>query len=262
MPTIHPLAYVDPKAEVADDVFVGPFCNIEAGASVGPGCVLESHVTIHKWTNIGKNNRFGPGSVIGGDPQDLKYHGEPTFLQIGDGYIFREYVTIHRAAGEGRFTTIGNDVFVMAYTHIGHNCHIHDQVTITNSAGIAGHVTIEEKANIGGMVGIHQFCRVGKSSMIGGFTKVTRDVPPFCLVEGADEAVRDINAVGLRRLGVTQDARLALHKAVKLLFKNKIGLTNALELVRNEVPMTDEVKYLIAFEERRFHGRNGRGDQH
>lgn len=224
--------------------------------------MLESHVTIHRWTTIGSNNRFGPGCVIGGDPQDRKYKGEPTFLRIGNDNFFREYVTLHRATGEGKSTTIGNDIFIMAYCHVGHNCAIHDKVTIANSAGIAGHVTIEEMATIGGMVGIHQFCRVGKSSMVGGFTKVTRDVPPFCLVDGDEEAVRDINAVGLRRLGVTQDARLALHKAVKVLYKSKLGLTNAMEIVREEVPMTDEVRYILAFEERRFHGRNGRGDQH
>ncbi|MFO0046193.1 MAG: acyl-[acyl-carrier-protein]--UDP-N-acetylglucosamine O-acyltransferase, partial [Armatimonadota bacterium] len=116
-------------------------------------------------------------------------------------------------------------------------------------------------AFIGGMSGIHQFCRIGKVAMVGGFTKITRDVPPFTLVDGAEEEVRDINAIGLRRLGITQDSRLALHKAVKLLFKSKIGLTSALELVRIEVPQTDEVRYLVEFEERRFSGRNGRGDQ-
>lgn len=261
MASIHPLAYVDPKAELAENVIVGPFSYVEAGAVIGPGCILESHVTVKHSTTLGENNYLGQGSVIGGDPQDRKYANEPTFLKIGNNNVFREYVTLHRATGEGKYTTIGNDCFIMAYCHIGHNCTVHDKVTIANSVGVSGHVTIEELATIGGMAGIHQFCRIGKVAMVGGFTKITRDVPPFCLVDGVEEEVRDINAVGLRRLGVTQDERLALHKACKLLFKSKIGLSNALEIVREEVMQTTEVKYLVQFEERRFSGRNGRGDQ-
>jgi UDP-N-acetylglucosamine acyltransferase len=262
LPLIHPLAFVDSGAELALDVEVGPFCYVEAGTVIGAGCKLDSHVTIKKWTTIGENNYFGQGSVIGGDPQDRKYNGEPTYLHIGNNNVFREYVSLHRATGEGKATVIGNDCFLMAYVHLGHNCVVHDKVTIANSVGVAGHVTIEDLANVGGMAGIHQFCRIGKVAMVGGFTKITRDVPPFVLVDGAEQEVRDINAVGLRRLGVTADARLALHKACKLLFKSKIGLSNAIDLVREEVPLTEEVKYMLAFEERRFHGRNGRGDQH
>lgn len=261
MASIHPLAYVDPKAELAADVVVGPFSYVEAGAVIGAGTIIDSHATIKHSTTLGENNYVGQGSVIGGDPQDRKYNGEPTYLKIGDRNVFREYVTLHRATGEGKSTIIGNDCFIMAYCHIGHNCHVYDKVTIANSVGVAGHVTIEDLVNIGGMSGIHQFCRIGKVAMVGGFTKITRDVPPFCLVDGSEEEVRDINAVGLRRLGVTQDERLALHKACKLLFKSKIGLSNALEIVREEVMQTEEVKYLVAFEERRFSGRNGRGDQ-
>jgi UDP-N-acetylglucosamine acyltransferase len=261
VPQIHPLAYVDAKAELADDIVVGPFCNIEAGAVLGTGCILESHVTIRRWTTIGNNNTFAQGAVIGGDPQSIAYKGEPTFLTIGNNNIFREYVTVHRSMFNEKQTKIGNHCMLMAYAHVAHDCHLHDNVVVANSVGIAGHVTIEERAFIGGMSGIHQWCRIGKVAMIGGFTKITRDVPPFTLVDGIDEEVRDINAVGLRRLGINQDSRLALHKACKLLFKSKIGLSSALELVREEVPQTDEVRYLVTFEERRFHGRNGRGDQ-
>ena len=261
MPQIHPLAFVDPGAELADDVIVGPFSYIEAGAKIGKGCVLQSHVTVRKWTEIGENNQFSQGAVIGGDPQATSYKGVPTFLKIGSNNIFREYTTVHRSMIEGKATIVGDHCMLMAYSHIAHDCHFHDHVTVANSCGIAGHVTIEDRAFIGGMSGIHQFCRIGKVAMVGGFTKITRDVPPFTLVDGAEEEVRDINAIGLRRLGITQDSRLALHKAVKLLFKSKIGLTSALELVRIEVPQTDEVRYLVEFEERRFSGRNGRGDQ-
>lgn len=261
MPQIHPLAFVDPKAELADDVIVGPFSFIEAGAQIGAGCILESHVTIRRWTQIGENNVFSQGSVIGGDPQAIHYKGQTTYLQIGNHNIFREYCTVHRAMVEGKTTVIGDHCMLMAYSHIAHDCRIQNHVTIANAVSVAGHVTIEERAFIGGMTGIHQFCRVGKVAMIGGFTKITRDVPPFTLVDGINEEIRDINAIGLRRLGIIQDSRLALHKAVKLLFKSKIGLASAIDLVRAEVPQTEEVKYLLAFEERRYGGRNGRGDQ-
>ncbi|MCO5296319.1 MAG: acyl-ACP--UDP-N-acetylglucosamine O-acyltransferase [Fimbriimonadaceae bacterium] len=259
MPKIHPLSVVDPKSELDADVEVGPFCMVEAGARIGAGTVLESHVVVKGGTTLGKENFVAQGSVLGGDPQDRKYGGEPTFLEIGDHNVFREYVTIHRATGEGRSTVVGNNCFLMAYCHLGHNVTIHDQVTMANSCGVSGHVTIEEMVTIGGMCGIHQFVRVGKLAMVGGFSKIVRDVPPYTLVDGGE--VRDINAVGLRRIGVTSQSRLALHKAVKLLFKSQLGLTNALETVRREVPSTEEVEYMLAFQERVFRGKNGRGDQ-
>lgn len=258
MAKVHSLAVVDSKAELGD-VEIGPFCVVEAGVQIGDGSVLESHAVIKSGTTMGKNNSVAQGAILGGDPQDRKYADEPTFLTIGDGNRFREYVTVHRATGAGKCTVIGNDCFLMAYCHVGHNSTLHDGITIANACSIAGHVTLEELVNIGGMVGIHQFVRVGRSAMVGGFTKVVRDVPPFTMFD--HEGVRDINAIGLRRLGVNPAARLALHKAVKLLFKSQLGLTNALETVRREVPSTDEVEYLIAFQERVFRGKNGRGDQ-
>jgi len=132
--------------------------------------LLESHVTIKKWTTIGQNNYVAQGAVLGGDPQDAKYQGEETYLEVGDNNVIREYVTLHRATGEGNTTRIGNECFIMAYGHVGHNCTIHDKVTMANSVGISGYVTIEERATIGGMCGIHQFCRIGKVAMVGGFT--------------------------------------------------------------------------------------------
>jgi UDP-N-acetylglucosamine acyltransferase len=258
---VHPLAYVDPKAELADDVEVGPFCFVQAGAVIGAGTRLESSVTVRGGTTIGKGNLFAQGSIIGGDPQDRKYHGEPTFLRIGDNNVFREYVTIHRATGEGQATVVGNNCYLMAYCHLGHNVTLHDTVTMANSCGISGHCTIEELVTIGGMVGLHQWVRIGKVAMVGGFTKITRDIPPFMLVDGIEQEIRDINAVGLRRYGVSSEGRLALHKACKLLFKSQLGLTNAMETVRREVKMTPEVEMLLRFEERRFRGKNGRGDQ-
>ena len=252
---------MDRKAEIAKDVQIGPLCYVEAGAVIGPGCVLDSHVTVKKGATVGARNFFGQGSVIGGDPQDRKWHGEPTFLRIGDDNHFREYVTIHRANNEGGSTIVGDRNYLMSYVHLGHNCHIMNDVTMANSVGVSGHCTIEDFVTVGGMVGLHQFVRVGRLAMVAGYSRLVRDVPPFMLVEGMEQNVADINAVGLRRMGITQSSRLALHKACKLLFKSQLGLTNALETVRREVLITPEVEYLLAFEERRFKGKNGRGDQ-
>jgi UDP-N-acetylglucosamine acyltransferase len=257
---IHPLASVDPRAELADDVEVGPFCLVEPGVTIGSRTRLESHATIKTGTTMGEDNVVCQGSVLGGDPQDRRYKGETSYLVIGDRNIFREYTTVHRATGEDLSTTVGDDNFLMAYSHLGHNCSVHNWVTLANNAAIAGHVTIEDLVTIGGMCGVHQFCRLGRASMVAGFSRITRDVPPFMIV-GHEDQVHDINAVGLRRAGVTPAARLSLHKACKLLFKSQLGLTNAMEIVRREVPLTEEVALLLAFEERRFKGKNGRGDQ-
>jgi UDP-N-acetylglucosamine acyltransferase len=261
LPRIHPSAYVHPRAEVADDIVVGPFCVIEENVKIKSGCVLDGHVTIRGGVRIGTGNRIGEGAVLGGDPQDRKYGGEPTFLEVGDNNVIREYVTIHRATGEGKYTRVGNDCYIMAYCHLGHNVTLGNTITMANSVGLSGHVTVEDLVTIGGMTGVHQFARIGKIAMVGGFSKITRDVPPFMLVDGTDERVHDINAVGLRRMGITPESRLALHKACKLLYKSQLNLTTAMETVRREVIVTPEVEYLLAFEERRFRGKNGRGDQ-
>jgi UDP-N-acetylglucosamine acyltransferase len=259
--SVHPLSIVEPGAELADDVSVGPFCYIEAGVRLGAGTKIDSHVTIKGGTSLGSGNYVGQGTVLGGDPQDRKYHGEPTFLSIGDDNVFREYVTVHRATGEGNTTTIGNRCYIMAFVHLGHNCVVEDDVMIANNCGISGHCTIEQFANIGGMTGIHQFCRVGKLAMIQGMSGIHRDMPPYMISAGRLAETIDINAVGLRRIGINQEARSALHKAAKFLFRTQLGTRNAIELVQQEVPQTEEVKYLIAFMERRYNGRNGRGDQ-
>lgn len=261
MPKIHPLSSVDPNSEIGDDVVVGPFCYVEAGVKIGKGCVLDSHVTVKTGTTLGTNNILSEGVVLGNPPQDRRYKGEPTFLKIGDDNVFREFVTIHRAAGEGLNTVIGNDNYLMVNVHLGHNVTLGDHITIANNTGISGHVTIEDLATIGGMTGLHQFVRIGRVAMVGGCMRITRDIPPYMLVGGFGEEIRDINAVGLRRLGITPQSRLALHKACKLLFKSQLGLSNAMEIVRREVPMTEEVEILLAFEERRTKGKNGRQDQ-
>lgn len=261
MPKIHPLAHVEPTAEVADDAEIGPFCYVEAGVVIGSKTKLDSHATVKEFTVVGERNFVGQGVVLGGEPQDRKFKGERSFLKVGDDNIFREYVTIHRGSGEDTETVIGNDNFVMAYSHFGHNVTLESHITVANCVNLAGHVTIEDYAVIGGMTGVHQFARIGKVAMVGGMSRINEDCPPFMVTEGVEGEVLDINAVGLRRFGITAESRLALHKACKLLFKSRLGLGNALEIVRREVPITPEVEYLLGFEERRHKGKNGRGDQ-
>ncbi len=261
MPNVHPLALVDPTAILGEGTTVGPFAVVEAGAILGADCRIEGNATIRTGTTMGARNTVGQGAILGGDPQDTKYKGEPTFLKIGDDNTFREYVTVHRATGEGQATVVGDRNYLMAYVHLGHNVTLMDDVVIASNTGISGHVTVESRANIGGMTGIHQWARIGKVAMVGGMSRIVQDVPPFMIVGGDDGAVHDINAVGLRRIGITQPDRQALHKACKLLFKSQLGLRNAMEIVRREVAITPEVQYLLDFMERRYEGKNGRGDQ-
>lgn len=261
MTEIHPTAIVASDAELGEGVVIGPFAVIESGAKIGDGTIVEAHAIIRHSTTIGKRNVIGHGSVIGGDPQDRKYKGEPTYLEIGDDNVFREFVTVHRATGEGKTTRVGNDNYLMAFCHLGHNVVLHDKITMANSVGVSGHVTIEEGVNIGGMTGIHQFVRIGKYAMVGGMSRVTKDVPPFMLTEGTPLRVYDINSIGLRRLGITANVRLALHKACKLLFRSEMGLTRAIEAVRREVEITPEVEYLLRFLENTGGGKFGRQDQ-
>lgn len=261
MTHLHPTAYVESGAELGEGVRLGAFTYVEAGAVIGARTVLESHVTIKSGVTMGVDGYVAQGAVIGGAPQDVKFAGEPTTVVIGDRCTVREYVTIHRATGEGNATVMGDDCFVMAYSHLGHNVTLERKVTLANNVGLSGHVTVEELVTIGGMTGVHQYVRIGRAAMVGGMTRVVRDVPPYMLVEGHDQEVHDINAVGLRRLGVTSESRLALHKACKLLYKSQLGLRNAMEIVRREVPATPEVLHLLTYEDRRQLGRNGRGDQ-
>jgi UDP-N-acetylglucosamine acyltransferase len=258
---VHPSAVIHPQAHVEDDVTIGPYCVIEEDTSIGGGTWLGPNVYIGRWTTIGRDNQIWNGAVIGGPPQDRKYHGEPSYLIIGHNNILREFVTVHRGSEPGSETVIGDDNYLMAYCHLGHNCRVGNYVTMANGVGVSGHVTIEDLVNIGGLTGVHQFVRIGKVAMVGGMSRLVRDVPPFMLTEGNPATVRDINAVGLRRIGVTREARMALHKACKLLFRSSMGASHAIETVRREVQPCDEVEYLLQFVAGAKEGRYGRQDQ-
>lgn len=252
---------VDAKAQLAEDVTVGPFSIIEAGAVLGKGCLVESHAVVRGNVVMGERNTIGQGAIIGGDPQSRGFKGEQTYLRIGDDNIIREFVTLHRGTGEGNATVIGDKNFLMAFTHLGHDCCIYNGVTIANSCGISGHVTIEDGVNIGGMTGVHQFVRIGKYSMVGAMSGVGQDVPPFMLTEGRRCRVYDINSIGLRRIGVSAEVRMALHKACKILYRTDLPTPDAIERIRKEITMHEEVEYLLAFLENIGSGRFGRQDQ-
>lgn len=244
---INPTAIVDKKAQLADDVDVGPYCfigpnvKIESGTKIGPHAVLDGHTT------IGRNNRIFTGAVIGSITQDLKYKGEESYVKIGDNNIIREYVTVNLGTKKGSSTIVGNNVLLMAYSHIAHDCIINDGAIIANAGTLAGYVTIEEKAVVGGLVGIHQFVRIGKLAIIGGCSKVVQDVVPYSNCDGHPLEVYGLNTVGLERAGISQRSRAHLKKAFKLLFNSELSVSHALERIKSEVPNCPEVAHLIEF---------------
>lgn len=258
---IHPSAVVDRTAEIAESVWIGPNCIIEGGTKIGSGTILESGVVIKRGTTIGRRCRLWPQVVIGHEPQDMKYHGEASFVIIGDDNMLREMVTIHRATGEGAETRIGNGNILMAYAHVGHNCTIGNNTMISNSTGIAGHVTIEDKVVIGGFAGIHQFVHIGMTAMVGGLSKVVQDVPPFCMADGRPAKIHGLNIRGLRRNGVPPEQRNQVSAAFKLLFRSDLNTSQALERIHAEIPSSPTLDYFIGFVERVREGRLGRQDE-
>ncbi len=260
-PQIHPTAIVSPKAQLADGVVVGPFCIVEEDVRLGENTSLESYVVIKRGTQIGRNCRVFPHCAIGHEPQDAKYKGEDTRVIIGDGNIFREMVTIHRATGDGEATIIGHNNMFMAYAHLGHNCSVGDNNMISNSTGISGHVTIEDRVVIGGFVGIHQFVHIGKMAMVGGLSKVVQDVPPFCMADGRPADIRGLNTRGMRRNGITPEERGQISSAYKLLYRSGLNTSQAMERIRAEVPPSEPLDYLTSFIDRVREGRLGRQDE-
>ncbi len=244
---IDPTAIVDSGAQLGCGVSVGPYSVIGPNVCIGDGCRIDGHVVVDGNTTIGRDCTIMTGAVLGGTPQDYKFKGEQTFLRIGDSNVIREYVTIHRASGEGESTVIGNNNMLMAYCHIGHNCTLGNGITMANMVGISGHGLIEDKVVFGGMVGVHQNVRIGKLAMVGGFSKVVQDVPPFVVADGRPSKVYDLNVIGLRRSGVGPKARSGLKHAYKLLYRSNLNLTQALEAIENEVEPSQELEYMLDF---------------
>ena len=247
-PAIDALARVAPSARLEPGVRVGPFSIVGPGVSLGRGSVLDSHVVIEGSTRIGEYNRFFPFSSIGLAPQDLKYRGEDTRVEIGDSNVFREGTTVHRGtAGGGGLTRIASSNLFMAQVHVAHDCRVGSHTILANSVALSGHVEVQDHATLGGLSGVHQFCRVGAYAFVGGATVATRDVLPFSLTVGNRARFFGLNAVGLRRRGFSQEQLAALKQACRLLQASELTLAEALRRIETEAPMTDEVRMLVEF---------------
>lgn len=230
---IHPTAVVHAGADLHPTVQIGPYAVIGSKVKIGPDTIIGPHVVIDGRTEIGARNQIFTGAVIGSEPQDLKYNGAPTLVKIGNDNLIREYVTINRATGDGEATRVGNGNLLMAYSHVGHNCALEDHVIIANGVALAGHVYVESMARISGVLGVHQFVHIGQLAMVGGMSRIDRDVPPYMLVEGNPARVRSLNQVGLRRAGVLNldqgYAFQSLKKAFRILYRSGLPLNQALE---------------------------------
>lgn len=247
MAEIHPSAIVSPKAELADDVVVGPFSIIGDGATVGSGCQIANNVLLDGKVTIGKDCKLLPGAVVGTIPQDLKYKGEETEVVIGDNNIIREYATINRGTTASGRTVVGNGNLIMAYAHIAHDCRIRDNTILANAVTMAGHIVVEDFAIVGGLTPIHQFCRIGTHSIVGGLSRINKDVPPYSKVAGIPTKVYGLNIVGLTRRNFPKDVIANLKRAFRIIFRGGLNTTQALARVREEVDLIPEVEYLLDF---------------
>jgi len=246
-------------AELGEDVEVGPFTIIEDDVQIGDGCRIGPHCVIKPRVTIGRECMLDVGVILGSEPQDAKFGGEESFVRIGDRNTLREYVTIHRATGEGETTTVGNDNFIMATAHLGHNVVMGSDCMIAGYVGIAGHCVIEDRVTIGGFVGVHQYTTIGTMVMIGGVTAVTTDVPPGIMAVGAPMRFHSLNIMGLKRGGVQREERRALHTAFKTIYRSEeMNTSEAIAAIRAQGEPEGLVKRFIEFIERIEDGSRGR----
>jgi UDP-N-acetylglucosamine acyltransferase len=228
MTRIHATAVVDSKAEIANDVQIGPYSIIGPNVKIGAGTKIGSHTIIEGYTSIGKENNFAHFASIGGAPQDMKYRGEPTQLMIGDRNTIREFTTIHTGTAQDEgITRIGNDNWIMAYVHIAHDCQVGNNTIFASNAQIAGHVHVEDWAILGGMSGVHQFVRIGQHAMLGGASALVQDIPPFVMAAGEKASPHGVNVEGLKRRGFTSETITALRQAYKVLYKDGLSFEDA-----------------------------------
>ena len=248
---IHPTAVVDPSAELDDGVCVGPHAVVGAGVTVGSGTEIGAAAQVQgPATRIGRENRIFSHACVGFEPQDLKFQGEDSRLEIGDRNTFREFVTVHRGtAFGGGVTTIGSDNLFMAYTHVAHDCHVGDRCILVNCATLGGHVTVDDDATIGAFSAVHQFTRVGRHAYVGGYTVLTMDALPYVKTVGQKPACYGVNSIGLRRKGLPPEVRRRIGDAMKVLLASGLNTTQALERLRAEHGGHEEIDYLIAFVE-------------
>ena len=252
--SIHPTAIVHAGAEIGSGVEIGAFAIVGEGCVVGDGCVIAPRATLERNVTLGAGVKVGVGSVLGGDPQDLKYKGEPTIVEVGEGTTIREYSTINRGTTQSFRTTVGKGCFLMSYVHLAHDCHIGDGVIISNGTQLAGHVTIDDKAILSGLVAVHQFATIGRYSFIGGCSRVAKDVPPYVKAVGNPIKLYGLNSVGLERNGFPEDVRRELKRAYRLFFKSELNLSQARERATAELHQYPEIQEFLAFFDRSDRG--------
>lgn len=244
---VHPTAIVDPNANLGKGVVVGPWSIIGPGVTIGDGTEIRSHVLIERNTTIGADCQIHQGAVLGTDPQDLKFHGEETYLEVGDRTIIREYATLNRGTAATLRTVVGDDCFLMTYSHVAHDCQIGNNVVLSNAVNMAGHVMIEDWAIIGGLTAIHQFVRIGAHAFVGGASRTSQDVPPYTKAAGSPMKLYGLNSVGLDRRGVSPEVRKALKRAYRIIFQSNLPLTQALDQAEAECKELPEVGHFINF---------------
>lgn len=243
---VHPLAIISAEAELADDIVVGPYVVIEGKVRISSGCVVHSHALLCGPLTMGRGNHVHPGVVLGERPQDVKYGGEPTSLEIGDGNVFREMVTVHRGSAASWMTRIGSRNLFRAKSHVGHDCHIGDGCTLAEGALVGGHCTIEDQVHLGGNCAVHQGRRVGRLAALAGCSITTKDVPPFARQHGIN-TVRGMNARGMRRAGMTVPQLDDVRRAFRILFRKGLTLPTAVLRIEQELGSTGAVGELLTF---------------
>ena len=252
MATIHATAIVDPKAQLADTVEVGPYAIIGPDVKIGEGTVVQAHAYISGHTTIGRRCQIFPFACVGMKSQDLKYQeGDVTYVEIGDETVLREFSTVHLGTKLGEVTRVGSNCLIMAYCHVAHGCVVGNHVIMSNCASLAGEVIVEDYAILGGMSGVHQFCRIGTHAMVGGASKIRQDCPPYMISEttedGKGTCVRGPNIVGLQRRGFSKESRTALKEAFRLLYREGLNRSQALERISYEITGVPEVDSLVKF---------------
>lgn len=247
MLNIHPTALVSGRAEIGEDVEIGPYSVVDDDVTIGNGCQISSSVRLHSGVHLGREVRVFHGAALGGEPQDLKFGGEKTELHVGDGTVIREFVTLNRGTAATGRTLVGKNCLIMAYAHVAHDCTVGDHVIMANSVHLAGHVEVEDHVTIGGVVPVHQFVRIGRHCMVGGGLRVPKDVPPYILAGGVPLRYFGLNAVGLRRRGFSTEVRNNLKRAYQILFQSELNLRQAVERIREEFGGIAEVEQVLEF---------------
>jgi len=247
LPAIHATAVISPEARISPSAAVGPYSIIGPGVDIGSGVQIAGHVLVQRDTKIDDDCRIFHGAVLGSDPQDLKYLGETSRLEVGSNTTIREYATLNRGTGVGGVTRVGSGCLLMAYSHVAHDCVLGDGVILANSVNLAGHVEIGERATVGGLVGIHQFVRIGRHAFVGACSKLAQDIPPFLLVDGNPCKAHGLNVTGLKRAGFERDTIRTLRRAYRLVFGSDIHIGAALEEIESWPESISEIVQFVEF---------------